>query len=552
MSYHERRKLILILARAGTKNISRQNIRLVNDKPLIYYVINASLQIKSADVFVSTDSEEIKQMSLLYGVNVICRPKSLTKDSTSTEDTAYHALSYLDPKNLVYEKCLIINPHFPLIKPSTINRFFSLLNKQIQTIFGFEKQDASEYCTIKDNKTNEKITELNLFESNIVQRKKIVSFNCEKFLKYKKFQKPEYGIQLDDYEIFSPRSYHDFGVLEKIINRKRILVRLHGSKTIGLGHVYNMLTILNQFRNEEILVMMNVKNSLGSKKMEENLYNIRLFSNETEFFDIMSRFKPDIIFNDILNTEENYIKKLKKQNLFIVNFEDLGNGRKFADLVFNPIFDSKKRFKNEYYGSNYACVRDEFRIFSRKDLRKVVKKIVITLGGVDYNNNTYRILEIIKKSNILMDVVIDVILGFSFAHQSKLMTLVNDMRQMGYQIFVIEQTNLLSKYIVDADFVITSNGRTVFEVASLKIPIISISVNSREKQHNFVKKSHVGFHVDFNNKSAAKNLIKCVDAMLDYKIRLKLIKNLDRINLRKGISRVVRIIMSEYEKTINV
>ena len=34
-------KLILIIARKGNKdNVSRQNLRLVNEKPLIYYIIN--------------------------------------------------------------------------------------------------------------------------------------------------------------------------------------------------------------------------------------------------------------------------------------------------------------------------------------------------------------------------------------------------------------------------------------------------------------------------------------------------------------------------------
>ena len=34
-------------------------------------------------------------------------------------------------------------------------------------------------------------------------------------------------------------------------------------KVIGLGHIYNMLTILNQFRNDEILILMNSKKFTG-------------------------------------------------------------------------------------------------------------------------------------------------------------------------------------------------------------------------------------------------------------------------------------------------
>ena len=52
--------LILIMARKGSRDsISRQNLRLVKDKPLIHYVLQSSLNFPHTDVLVSTDSEEI-------------------------------------------------------------------------------------------------------------------------------------------------------------------------------------------------------------------------------------------------------------------------------------------------------------------------------------------------------------------------------------------------------------------------------------------------------------------------------------------------------------
>ena len=55
--------LILIIARKGSKdNVSRQNLRLVNEKPLIYYIMNTAKKYHSADVFVSTESEELQEI----------------------------------------------------------------------------------------------------------------------------------------------------------------------------------------------------------------------------------------------------------------------------------------------------------------------------------------------------------------------------------------------------------------------------------------------------------------------------------------------------------
>ena len=70
------------------------------------------------------------------------------------------------------------------------------------------------------------------------------------------------------------------------------------------------------------------------------------FSKRKELANIIENFQPDIICNDILNSTISYMKFLKQFGCLVVNFEDLGDGRKLADLVFNPIYYAKKHPKN--------------------------------------------------------------------------------------------------------------------------------------------------------------------------------------------------------------
>jgi len=536
------KNLIVIIAReSGRYDVSKQNLRLVNGKPLLSYVIKTAKESKNCYTIVSTDSDEVKQYAEFYQVPVLDRSKKLTKDDTKLIEIASEALTKLEKKGLKFRKCLILHPHFPLIKKETIQRFFSSLNKKVSIIYGYEKEADYNFAKIKKNFELEPLSKEN------VKIIKIVSFDCQKLLHIKTDSKI-FGLGISSDEIFTPHNYHQFAYLESVMKRKKIIVRVDADINTGLGHVYNMLTILNNIRNDDILVIMNAKKNLGFKKFKEHLYAVKTYSDENEFWKIIRNFKPDIIFNDILNTTSYYIKKLKKEGIFVVNFEDLGEGRKFADLVFNPIFESKKQMKNEYYGPNYACVREEFRVFKRKKIRKYVKNIAITLGGVDKDNNVLKILSVIRKFKLLENVKIKIILGLGYKQKKKLLGLTNKMNSLNHKIEIVEKVDLLSKHLIDCDFVIASNGRTVLEIASLNIPLISLSVNKREQQHNFVRKFNVGYHIDYT-KNIEDKLKSSIENMMDFSIRKKKIKNLEKEDLRKGITTVTTKIMSEYEST---
>ena len=382
---------------------------------------------------------------------------------------------------------------------------------------------------------------------NCVITEKIVSFKINKFLRERKFPSPFYGLKLSDNEPLALESYHDFGILEKILNRKRILVRVDGSQTIGLGHVHNMLTILNHFRNEEILVVMNNSAKLGNKKFKEYLYDVKLFKTNNEFLKIVKQFKPDMIFNDILNTDRTYMEKIKKSEAFIVNFEDLGTGRKNADLVFNPIFYSKTKSSNEYYGPNFACVREEFRLWEPIKIKKHIEKITIIFGGIDPTNKTNQILKILQKFQ-LKNFTYSIVIGQDYKNKKELLEQISKMKDEKFKIILNDNVDLLSKIFHESDFAITSNGRTVFELGSLYVPMIVIPVNKRENTHNFVEKYNTGYILKNLNESTSKEFHNIFKSMLKYQNRQKFHENLGKINLLYGVDRVVNKINSVYEQ----
>jgi spore coat polysaccharide biosynthesis predicted glycosyltransferase SpsG len=331
--------------------------------------------------------------------------------------------------------------------------------------------------------------------------------------------------------------------------KKKILVRVDGSKDIGLGHVYNMITILKHYRNPIFLIVMNKNKKLGHTKFEKFNFDVKFYSDKIELKKIISKFEPNIIFNDILNTKSEYMKWLKQFNSMIVNFEDLGIGKKYADLVFNPIYYSKKNIKNHYYGEKYACVREEFRNPDRNKIRKNVKKVVITFGGTDPTNKTNQILKIINNSS-LSKIEFNVIIGLGYTKKDYLKKIINNMRIDGFKINIIEKTDNISDYVRDCDFAITSNGRTVFEIAAMRIPMISIAVNERERTHSFVRYSKSGFYLNVQKTLDEKSLLNCINQMLEIETRKKFVKNMKKTGILNGIELVIKIIEQKYKNYI--
>jgi len=534
------------MARKGSDDvISRQNLRLVNNKPLLYYIISTALKFKKADVLVSTDSEEIRELTLLYGAKYIERPKSLTKNSTSVKEICLDALQKLDQQNTHYEKCLVLHPKIPLITINTILKFFKNVGKNKPTIFGISDIINSKLGYEIEN--SKQFLKLNPSKKPLAMLNKIVCFDTKKFIKNNgTFTSPFYGLKLSSDETHSLVSYHDFGTFEQILNRKKILVRIDSTVKIGMGHVFNILTILNHFRNDEILILMHKNKNLGHKQFIKNLFNVSFFKSEKEFKKILTRFNPDIIFNDILNTTESYMKKLQKFTPMIVNFEDTGEGRKLAKLVFNPIFEKQKSLTNEFYGAKYACVRDEFRIWKNEILSEDVEKVLVTFGGTDPSNITEKTVSIIQKNNI-KNIEFTILLGFGYMHKKMIKERIKKLQKEDFKINLVDGSNFIAKYARDIDFAIVSNGRTVFELAAMNIPLLAIAVNSREQNHNFIKEQNVGMKINYNNSTYIRLLKNSLDKMLNYNNRKQYKKNLRKIDLLNGINVVVQKINHEYD-----
>jgi CMP-N,N'-diacetyllegionaminic acid synthase len=120
----ERNILAVIPARGSSKGIPRKNVRLLCGKPLIAYTVEAALGSRLVDrVVVSTEDEEVAEVSKKYGTEVISRPPELAKDDTPSLPVYQHAIRHLEKiEGYRPEIIVILQPTSPLRIVEDIDR----------------------------------------------------------------------------------------------------------------------------------------------------------------------------------------------------------------------------------------------------------------------------------------------------------------------------------------------------------------------------------------------------------------------------------------------
>lgn len=119
----------IIPARGGSKGVLRKNIRLVADKPLIYWSIaEAKQSTLLSHFYVTTDDDEIAEVATSCGAQVIDRPSELAQDKTPMIPVLQHLCREAELLNgITYDYILLMQPTAPMRTYADIDKAIDLL-----------------------------------------------------------------------------------------------------------------------------------------------------------------------------------------------------------------------------------------------------------------------------------------------------------------------------------------------------------------------------------------------------------------------------------------
>jgi hypothetical protein len=124
----------LLIGREGSQGFPKKNIYPVLGKALMEYPLMASMKAESVDkTYISTDSDKIKEIGLIYGAEIIDRPAELCGSSALGENVFVHGYHWIKEQlarqQESIELIVLMHCNSPTILPETIDEGVSVLRK---------------------------------------------------------------------------------------------------------------------------------------------------------------------------------------------------------------------------------------------------------------------------------------------------------------------------------------------------------------------------------------------------------------------------------------
>lgn len=193
--------IAIIPARSGSKGLIDKNIKLLGNKPLMAYTIEAALKSKMFNcIHVSTDSEKYARIAAQHGAEVIfLRSKELSSDSATTNDVVQFVLEKYRERNKHFERFAVLQPTSPLRTEKNIIEAFNLYDeKDAKSVVGVcETENSPLLC----NRLNEEHSLDGFLPVENIKRRQDME----------KYYRINGAIYLSDVEFFSERKtfYHE-------------------------------------------------------------------------------------------------------------------------------------------------------------------------------------------------------------------------------------------------------------------------------------------------------------------------------------------------------
>jgi len=305
----------------------------------------------------------------------------------------------------------------------------------------------------------------------------------------------------------------------------KIVFRTDASLQIGTGHVMRCLTLADALREkgaEVIFISREHPGNINILIQQKNFvtYKLPLPEGRERLADavnvhqlphaqwlgasqhqdvlqcepVLEEFKPDWLVIDHYAIDCYWQRLLKPHYQKLMVIDDLADRHHDCDLLLDQTYGRNEidykplvpAHTKLLLGSGYALLRPEFaewRDFSlKRRSNPQLKTLLITMGGVDADNVTSRVLTALRDCILPSDLKITVVMGGAAPWLEKVKQLAG---QMPYPTEVMVNVTNMAEIMANSDLAIGAAGSTSWERCCLGLP--SLMVVLAENQQSIAK-----------------------------------------------------------------
>ncbi|URZ00959.1 UDP-2,4-diacetamido-2,4,6-trideoxy-beta-L-altropyranose hydrolase [Clostridium felsineum] len=301
----------------------------------------------------------------------------------------------------------------------------------------------------------------------------------------------------------------------------RILIRADGGRDIGMGHIMRTLTLARELNKyfEVIYVckteegnkrnLTNGKYSKGIHKVLSSGFKVEMV-HENDVLEDLKRIKGDMLITDSYDVDDMYFKVTSEVFHRTIYIDDMCSyDFKGLDMIINQNINASDLKYNETFdktlllGCNYVMLRDEFKNLEDKIIRRKARDVMITAGGADPFLLTLKLLYYLRDENYNFHVVVGA--SFDEAYIDKLKIYEKSKNLSFY--YNADMCELMKK----CDICISAAGSTLYELCSVGVPSLSITVaenqkKSAEKFDSLKIIKNLGWHNELNREKVLEEI----------------------------------------------
>lgn len=323
-----------------------------------------------------------------------------------------------------------------------------------------------------------------------------------------------------------------------------IAILTEGGKDKGFGHVARCSSIYQAFEyySHSVRFIINGDDSIKSilNNIDYELYNWIDDLSIIDDFDIViidSYLADFSIYNEI-STKGKLLVSIDDNNRFRYPSGIIVNGTLDVTNMNYPIRDDILYLT----GNNFVPLRKDFWEISNLAINDDIVTVLITMGGNDLRNLTPKLLNLLNNS--FPNLNKKIIISDSFDNVDEIKKFKNDSVEFIYSPNSSEMLHCM----FDVDLAISASGQTLYELACVGVPTISIGIieNQENNIKNWLKTGFIEYAGCWNNENLLNNILNKMDYLSNKDVRFD--KNLKGINAidGKGSLRIVKGILNEY------